>query len=79
MNYSGRVNIPFNNYSYHAASDLQWLEGEVVKHTNLVAALAFAKRVTGASVIPTVITQDEYTHDVVMRVGDELYLAYGMT
>lgn len=71
--------MELNNYSRHAASDLQWLEREVTDHTNLVAALAFAKRVTGATVIPTVVTQDEYTHDVVIRLGDELYLAYGMT
>ena len=79
MDYNGRVNLKLNNYSRHAGSDLQWLEREVAEHTNLVAALAFATRVTGAKVIPTVITQDESTHDVVMRLGEELYLAYGMT
>jgi hypothetical protein len=67
------------NYSRHPAVDLAWLEGEVVQHTSLVEALAFARRATGAAIVPTVVTQDEYTHDVTLRLRDDLYLAYGMT
>ena len=79
VEYNQVVTIGLNNYSRHAAGDIEWLDREVAAHNDLVAALAFATRVTGTTVVPTVITQDEYTHDVVIRLGDELYLAYGMT
>ena len=71
--------MALQNYSRHGAPELEWLEAEVTRHTSLVAALAFVQRVTGAAVIPSVVTQDEYTHDVTLRIRDDLYLAYGMT
>ena len=71
--------MELDNYSRHSATQLEWLEVEVTRHSNLVTALEFIRRLTGAPVIPNAVTQDEYTHDVTMRVRDDLYLAYGMT
>ena len=73
------MSIEVRNYSSHDGSDLEWLTGEVAGHTSLVEALAFVGRVTGSPVVPSVVTQDEYSHDVTMRVRDDLYLAYAMT
>ena len=73
------MRIELHNYSRHTDATLRWLEAEVTQHTSLVAALAFAQRTTEAPVVPAVVTQDEYTHDVTLRLADDLYLAYGMT
>jgi hypothetical protein len=71
--------IEFDNYSHLSDDDLEWLKDKVTLHTSLIAALAFAQQATGAPVIPSVVTQDEYTHDLTLRLRDDLYLAYGMT
>jgi hypothetical protein len=73
------VSIELRNYSRHGDAELEWLRDEVVGHRSLVEALAFVKRASGGPAVPAVVTQDEYTHDVTLRVRDDLYLAYGMT
>jgi hypothetical protein len=73
------VSLELQNHSRHDVRELETIVNAVTSHTSLVAALDFARHVTGAPAIPTVVTQDEYTHDVTLRLGDDLYLTYGMT
>jgi hypothetical protein len=69
----------FRNFSRHSTADVEWLEREVVRHGSLVDAMEFARRVRGETLIPTVVAQDEYSHDAILELRDDLYLAYGIT
>lgn len=64
-------------------SELASIELEVAGHRTLQQVLAWGlTRQMGKSrhqVISKVVTQDEYTHDVVVPWREELVLAYGTT
>jgi hypothetical protein len=58
---------------------LEVLEHQVLSHTSLVDAIVFVGPHHEGPVLPRVVVQDEYSHDVVFPWRDGLYLAYSTT
>ncbi|MEO8295528.1 MAG: hypothetical protein ABI613_08445 [Gemmatimonadota bacterium] len=55
------------------------IEHEVAPHETLEQVLLWAKRQAPPLTITEILTQDEYTHDVVIPFRDGLYLVYDTT
>jgi hypothetical protein len=55
------------------------LAGALPAHGTLMEVTQWAALQTPPLVVVAVITQDEYTHDLVIRWRDDLFLVYGVT
>jgi hypothetical protein len=73
------MSVPFRNYSRHLPADVAWIEREVTDHLSIVDGMEFVRRIRGGHAIPTVLAQDEYTHDATLEVREDLFLVYSMT
>lgn len=69
--------IPLHDHAALAADERARLAALVATQRTLADVLAWA-RARGAS-IADIVTQDEYTHDVVLPLDAERYLAYDTT
>ena len=65
---------PLTDHAGLGAEALAAVRADVESHTTLERVLAWAR---GA--VSEIVTQDEYTHDVVVRYRDGLYLVYDTT
>jgi hypothetical protein len=73
------MSVEFRNYSDHPRAGLELVEREVRGHDSIVDGLEFARRVRGEPVAPTMVAQDEYSHDAILELRDDLFLVYAMT
>jgi hypothetical protein len=55
------------------------LAGALRTRRTLADVLAWARRQTPPRTVTEIITQDEYTHDVVIGFGDRCYLVFDTT
>ena len=67
--------VPVLDYAGLSANDRAAVEATVSGHTTLSTVLRWA----GAAPIEEIVTQDEFTHDVLIPYGQERYLAYDTT
>jgi hypothetical protein len=64
----------------HAAPDVVARAGAAVAHrATLADVLAWGRAQSPPAAVLEVVTQDEYTHDVVMPFGGEHFLAFDAT
>ncbi|HKG96154.1 MAG TPA: hypothetical protein VKA84_29845 [Gemmatimonadaceae bacterium] len=69
---------PLTNHAALPPDALAAVRAEVAPHATLERVLAWT-RSAAASDVEEIVTQDEYTHDVVVRYRDGLYLVYDTT
>lgn len=62
-----------------APAALAAIQGELESLHNLGDILSWARTLAPPVNAPTVVTQDEYTHDVLVPWGDALTLAFDVT
>ena len=55
------------------------LASEVAQLFTLAAVLAWARRATPPRQVEEIVTQDEYTHDVVLALDDSHFLVFDAT
>jgi len=60
-------------------ASLAALESEVPEHSTLLELVAWGRRRQPPLLITQVVTQDEFTHDVVVPWREGLVLVYGAT
>src|SRR5215218_3471053 len=77
--YNRAMTVEFRNYSAHSRAEIEWLEREVGGHRSIVDGMELARRFRGEYVVPTVVAQDEYSHDASLELREDLYVVYGMT
>lgn len=69
--------IPLHDHAGLADDERRRLAALVASHRTLADVLAWAR--ARAAAIADIVTQDEYTHDVVLPLDAERYLAYDTT
>ena len=69
------MTIPLIDYARLDAAERAALERAIAAHTMLELALDWARTLTPPSRVESVLTQDEYTHDVLIPYGTR-WLAY---
>jgi hypothetical protein len=67
--------IPLIDYARLDASERDALARAIATHTLLEQALDWARTLTPPRAVESVLTQDEYTHDVLIPYGNR-YLVY---
>ena len=67
--------IPLIDYAQLEASERDALARAIAAHTTLELALDWARTLTPPGGVASVLTQDEYTHDVLIPFGSR-YLVY---
>ena len=67
--------IPLIDYARLDASERDALARAIAPHTTLELALDWARTLTPPRGVESVLTQDEYTHDVLIPYGSR-YLVY---
>ena len=67
--------VPVLDYAGLSPNDRAAMEAIVGGHTTLSTVLQWA----GAAAIEEIVTQDEFTHDVLIPYGQGQYLAYDTT
>ncbi|HET6777634.1 MAG TPA: hypothetical protein VFH26_01970 [Gemmatimonadales bacterium] len=67
--------VPVLDYAGLSANDRAAVEATVSGHTTLSTVLQWA----GAAAIEEIVTQDEFTHDVLIPYEQGRYLAYDTT
>ena len=67
--------IPLIDYAQLDAAERDALARAIAAHTTLELALDWARTLTPPSGVASVLTQDEYTHDVLIPYGTR-WLAY---
>ena len=67
--------IPLIDYAQLDAAERDVLARAIAAHTTLEQALDWARTLTPPRAVESVLTQDEYTHDVVIPYGSR-YLVY---
>jgi hypothetical protein len=67
--------IPLIDYARLEASERDLLARAIAGHTTLERALDWARMLTPPRGVESVLTQDEYTHDVLIPYGSR-YLVY---
>ena len=71
--------IPLYDYAALSAADESLLREQLRPHRTLADVLTWARAQSPPVSIAEIITQDEYTHDVVLPRGPRQYLAYDTT
>ena len=71
--------IPLYDYAGLPAPDRAALEAAVQPLATLASVLAWARGATPPWSVEEIVTQDEYTHDVVLASRDRPYLAFDTT
>jgi len=71
--------IPFHDYAGLAPGERAALTTAIKDLRTLADVLAWAPTQTPARSVAEIVTQDEYTHDVVLEAGGQPYLAFDTT
>jgi hypothetical protein len=71
--------VPVHDLADCAADEIANLTAAVDSLRTLADVLAWARSTTPVATIVEIITQDEYTHDVVLERAGEPYLAFDTT
>ena len=71
--------IPLHDYAALSPMEHRALSDALRAHRTLADVLTWARARTPPVSITEIITQDEYTHDVVLPRGPRQYLAYDTT
>ena len=73
--------VPLHDYATHAADEREALAARLVGHRTLAEVLRWAAAQAPPLAIAEIVTQDEYTHDVVLPADAtrSLWLAYDTT
>ena len=71
--------IPLHDHAGLPGDERDRLAALVQGHGTLAAVLAWAQAERPPRAIVEIVTQDEYTHDVVLPLAAERYLAYDTT
>ena len=71
--------VPLENRAGLGADSLARLSAAVASHTTLEQALDWARRLDPPQGVLEVVTQDEYTHDVILAFERSFYLVYDIT
>ena len=71
--------IPLYAYTGLSLAARADLERDVQAHHTLAEILAWGRAQSPPLTVSEILTQDEYTHDVVVRIGDRLVLVYDTT
>ena len=73
------MTVPVTDHAALSTKELAVLEAEVGGLSSLERVLAWARSTQPARGIDEILTQDEYTHDVVMAVDGGRYLVFDTT
>jgi len=71
--------IQLTDYAGLEAATRSAIAAEVAGLTSLERVLNWGRSLTPPRDVEEILTQDEYTHDVVMRYDQELFLVYDTT
>jgi hypothetical protein len=71
--------IPIHDHANLSASERLALEATIRTLPTLGAVLSWARESTPAWSVADIVTQDEYTHDVVLESPGQPYLAFDTT
>ena len=71
--------IPLHDYADLSAADCAALEAIVQPLRTLADVLAWGRSQTPPAIVAEIVTQDEYTHDVVVEASGRPYLAFDTT
>jgi len=70
---------PVHDYAHLAPAELASVESTVCNLRTLADVLRWARTSTPVRRIAEIVTQDEYTHDVVVEAPGQPYLAFDTT
>ena len=73
------MSVPLIDYADLAATERQTLEGTCAELTTLERVLAWAKGLRPPVGVEEILTQDEYTHDVLIPGARGTYLNFDTT
>jgi hypothetical protein len=73
------MTVPVIDYAALASKELAVLEADLGGLSSLERVLSWGRGHRPARVIDEILTQDEYTHDVVVAVNDGRYLVFDTT
>lgn len=71
--------VSVTNRSRHPVPAFGELVARVSAHLTLEQVLAWTRHETPARRVEEVVTQDEFTHDVLVALDAPFFLAYGIT
>ena len=71
--------VPVTAQDQQAASVLPQLEPVLREQRTLADVLAWGRRQEPPRTVTEIVTQDEYTHDVVVQYGEQVYLVFDTT
>ncbi len=71
--------VPLHDYAALQASDRARLEQQVQGQRTLADVLAWSRAQSPPLSVAEIVTQDEYTHDVVVPLAADLVLVYDTT
>ena len=71
--------VPVTAQDDSAASVLPQLEPALREQRTLADVLAWGRSHQPARTVTEIVTQDEYTHDVVVKYDEQVYLAFDTT
>lgn len=70
---------PLTNHAGLPDDALAAVRDEVASHATLEQVLRWARGAAPPHAVDEIVTQDEYTHDVIVRYRDGRYLVYDTT
>jgi hypothetical protein len=73
------MGVPLTNYAGLTSLDLANLEHELADLSSLDRVLTWGRAQRPPRPIDEILTQDEYTHDVVMAIDQGRYLVFDTT
>ena len=73
------MSVPVTDYAGLRPSELTRLEQELGGLSSLERVLAWGRAQLPPRVIDDILTQDEYTHDVVIAIDEGKYLVFDTT
>ena len=71
--------VPLIDYSHLSSPERQALELALTTLNSLEKVLAWARGLVPPTAIEEILTQDEYTHDVLLRIHGGRYLNFDTT
>ena len=71
--------IPLHDHAALSPAEHRELRERLRDHRTLADVLTWARAQTPPVAITEIVTQDEYTHDVVLPLGSRRYLSYDTT
>lgn len=72
-----RAEIPLNGWSYPVSPET--IRGEIGSISSMREAVNWAQGRTSPCAFVNAVAQDEFTHDVIVRVSDHLFVVFDTT